>query len=354
MGIESVSRCRSTHVEADEQQLRPASYRRPDRRSDLSSSINALEFQRSNEAHWKELEQAVQLPDRELDAKRFFLLYRRCCEHLALARARDFPAPLIERLARVTARAHRIVYRQTDLGFAWISRVLLREFPARVRADRRYVALAALLLLIPAVALGVAFYRRPDLVLTLVDGRTAARFESMYNPSGEAIGRLPGADGHWMMFGYHTLFNIRIAFECYLAGVLFGLGSALCLAFNGAFAGAVAGYLASCGLAGTFFPFIAAHSAFEFTAVALCGAAGLRLGRAVLFPGRARRVAALQRAARETSVIVFGSFVMLVIAAAIETFFSAAAWITPTVKFTCAGACWGLVAVFFMRRAYAD
>jgi uncharacterized membrane protein SpoIIM required for sporulation len=317
-------------------------------------AVSALEFQRCREAQWKELEQAVRLPYRKLDAKRFFMLYRRCCEHLALARARDFPAPLIERLARATARAHRILYRRTGLGFARIARVLLREFPARVRADRRYVALAALLLLIPAVALGVAVYRRPDLVLTLVDGRTAAQFESMYNPSNEVIGRLRETGSNWMLFGHHTLFNIRIAFECYLTGMLFGLGSALCLAFDGAFAGAVAGYIASCGLGGTFFPFIAVHSAFEFTAVLLCGAAGLKLGRAVLFPGRMRRVAALLRAARETSVIVFGSVVMLVGAAAIETFFSSAAWITPTAKLTCAAACWGLVAVFFMRRAYAD
>jgi len=176
----------------------------------------------------------------------------------------------------------------------------------------------------------------------------------MYNPSSEALGRLGEAGSNWMLFGFHTRFNIRIAFECYLTGVLAGLGSAWCLAFDGAFAGAIAGYIASCGLAGSFFAFIAAHSAFEFTAVLLCGAAGLKLGRAVLFPRRMRRVAALQRAARETSVIVFGSSVMLVIAAAIETFFSAAAWIPPTAKFACAVACWALVAVFFMRRAYAD
>jgi uncharacterized membrane protein SpoIIM required for sporulation len=313
-----------------------------------------LELQRSSEADWKELEQAVQLRDRDLDPKRFFMLYRCCCEHLALARARDFPAPLIERLARVTARAHRILYRQTGLGFARIARALLREFPARARAQRRYVALSALLLLIPAAALGIAVYRRPELVLTLVDGRTAARFESLYNPSSEAIGRLREAGSDWRVFGYHTLFNLRIAFECYLTGVLAGLGSVLCLAFEGALAGAIAGYITACGLAGTFFPFIAAHSAFEFTAVLLCGAAGLKLGRAVLFPGRMRRAAALQRAARATGVIVFGSSVMLVIAAAIETFFSAAAWITPTAKFACAGACWALVAVVFMRRAHAD
>jgi uncharacterized membrane protein SpoIIM required for sporulation len=317
----------------------------------IERAVTALEFQRSNEAHWTELEKAVQLPARQLDAQRFLMLYRTCREHLALARARDFPAPLIERLARVTARAHRMVYRQ--IGFARILSALLRAFPSRVRADRWYVALSALLLLIPAVALGVAVYRRPDLVLMLVDDRTAAQLESIYDPSNAAIGQLRDA-GVNSMFGRFVLHNIGIAFGCYLTGVLFGVGSALCLALYGGFGGAVAGYIASCGFAGTYFPLIAAHSAFELTGVVLCGAAGLKVGQAVLSPGRMRRAAALERAARETSVIVFGSAVMLVIAAAIEAFFSSAAWITPTEKLIGASACWGLVAVFFMLRPYAE
>jgi uncharacterized membrane protein SpoIIM required for sporulation len=223
-----------------------------------------------------------------------------------------------------------------------------------VRAERVYVAISALLLLIPAVALGIAVYRRPDLILTLVDSRTAAEYESMYNPSNEVIGRVRDAGSNWWMFGFYIMHNIGIAFESYVTGVIFGIGSVLYLAFNGAFGGAIAGYVASSGYAGTFFPFIATHAAFELTAIVFCGAAGLKIGRAVLLPGRARRVTALQEAARETSVIVFGSAVMLVIAAAIEAFFSSAAWITPTVKFVCAGFCWALIGVFFMRRTYAD
>jgi uncharacterized membrane protein SpoIIM required for sporulation len=318
--------------------------------------VTPLEFQRSNEAHWTELENAVQLPARQLDAQRFLMLYRACREHLALARARDFPAPLIERLARVTARAHRMVYRQ--IGFAGVPGAPLRAFRLSVRANRRYVALSALLLLIPAMALGLAVYHRPDLVLMLVDGRTAARLESIYNPanhnpSNAAIGQLRDAGGNWI-FGHYAMHNIGIALECYLTGVLFGVGSALCLAFYGAFGGAVAGYIASCGFAGSYFPLIAAHSAFELTGVVLCGAAGLKVGHAMLSPGRMRRTAALQRAARETGAIVFGSAVMLLIAAAIETFFASAAWVTPTAELIGGGACWGLVAVFFMRRPYAD
>jgi len=45
---------------------------------------------------------------------------------------------------------------------------------------------------------------------------------------------------------------------------------------------------------------------------------------------------------------------MLVIAAAIEAFWSSAAWITPTAKYSGAAVCWILVFLFFLRRPYAD
>jgi uncharacterized membrane protein SpoIIM required for sporulation len=72
-----------------------------------------------------------------------------------------------------------------------------------------------------------------------------------------------------------------------------------------------------------------------------------------LLPDRLTRVAALELAARETSLIVFGAAVMLVIAAAIEAFWSSAPWVTPTAKYVCAGFCWTLVLCFFLRRPHA-
>jgi uncharacterized membrane protein SpoIIM required for sporulation len=316
--------------------------------------MTALEFQTAYEALWAELEQAIGLPERKLDPQRFLALYRTCCEHLALAEARGFPSSIIERLSIVTARAHQIVYRQSDFGIARIARVLLNRFPAMVRAHRGYVALSALLALGPAIALGLAVYHKPDLILSIVDGSTAARFEKMYDPSNAVLGRLRDAGSNWMMFGFYIMNNIGIAFQCYATGILFGVGSVYFIAMNGAFGGAIAGYVASAGFGGTFFPFVATHSAFELTAIVLCGAAGLRMGRAVLLPGRLRRTAALELAAKDTSIIVFGSAVMLVVAAALEAFWSSAAWITPTAKYSGAAACWILVTLFFLRRPYAD
>jgi uncharacterized membrane protein SpoIIM required for sporulation len=316
--------------------------------------VTALEFETAHEALWKELEEATRLPPRKIRSERFLLLYRTACEHFALAQARGFPAPIVERLGVVTARAHQLVYRQSDFGWGRISRTLLSDFPAKVRAHRGYVAVAALLLMVPAIALGVAVYHRPELVLSLVDSRTAAEFKRMYDPAGSAIGRLPQTGSNWYAFGFYISNNIGIAFQCYVSGVLFGLGTLWFVAFNGAFGGAIGGYVAASGYGGTFFPFIATHSAFELTAIVLCGAAGLRIGRAVLWPGRLSRSAALLEAGRDTSVIVFGAAVMLVIAAAVEAFFSSAAWIAPPAKYAAAAAAWALVAIFFLRRPDAD
>ena len=315
--------------------------------------MTPLQFETANAALWSEFEVLLGKEDAKLNPERFLALYRSACEHLALAQARGFPAHLIERLSILTARGHQVVYRQSDFGVHRIGRVLLNRFPALVRAHWGYVLVAALILLVPALALGIVTYSRPELVLSLVDSQTAGSFEQMYGPSAHVIGRVRNAGDDWMMFGFYIMNNIGIAFQCYVTGILFGLGSLLFLAYNGAFTGAIAGYITVLGYSGNFYPFIATHSAFELTAIVLSGAAGLRVGRSVLLPGRSTRVASLQTAARETSVIIFGAAVMLVIAAAIEAFWSSAAWVEPPAKYICAAACWALVALFFLRRPHA-
>ena len=46
-----------------------------------------------------------------------------------------------------------------------------------------------------------------------------------------------------MMFGYYIRNNIGVAFQCFAGGLFAGLGTLFFLAYNGAFAGALAGYL---------------------------------------------------------------------------------------------------------------
>ena len=97
----------------------------------------------------------------------------------------------------------------------------------------------------------------------------------------------------------------------FAGGLFAGLGTLFFLAYNGAFAGALAGYLAERGMSATFFSFVATHSAFELTAIVLSGAAGLRIGHSLLAPGRLRRRPSLVRAAEDTAVLLYGVVALL-------------------------------------------
>jgi uncharacterized membrane protein SpoIIM required for sporulation len=176
----------------------------------------------------------------------------------------------------------------------------------------------------------------------------------MYSPAAESIGRRRTVDTDWMMFGFYIRNNIGVAFQCFAAGLFAGVGTLFFLAYNAALGGAVAGYLTERGMASTFYSFIVTHAAFELTAIVLAGGAGLKLGHALLAPGRRTRLAALVTAAEQSSVILYGVTVLLVIAAAVEAFWSSARWLNPAVKYGVAAVCWTAVLSYLIlqgRRA---
>jgi uncharacterized membrane protein SpoIIM required for sporulation len=292
--------------------------------------------------------------NRPLRGERIATLYRRACEHLALARARSYPAYLLDRLDRLTADAHQVIYQQRELGAGALWRIVSRDFPRAVRADHAYVWLAAALFTIPLLVLGVLVYLEPTFILSIVDGRTAAQMEQMYSRSAESIGRTQDAGGDWTMFGFYIRNNVGIAFQCFATGLAAGLGTIFFLMYNGAVIGGIAGYLTERGLGETFYSFVVTHGAFELTAIVLAGAAGLKLGHSLLAPGRRTRRQSLVHAARECVVVVYGVTAMLIIAAAVEAFWSSAAWIPSAVKYGVAAVCWLVVFAYFAlqgRRA---
>ena len=278
-------------------------------------------------------------------AARIAQLYRQCCEHLALARERAYPVHLVAQLEALTARAHQRIYRRHDYGVHALRDLVLYRAPAAVRALGWHLAIIAVLFWLPAVVVGVATWHDPKFVLTVLDAGQVRNFDWMYGPeTGEHLGRRSGDD--WDMFGEYILHNIGISFQCFAAGLVLGIGSLLMVAFNGVLLGAVAGLLVAHGDAERFFSFVVTHSAFELTAILLSGACGLKLGHAVLAPGRSTRTQALTHAARETAPVVACFFFMLVIAAAIEAFWSSAGWIAPGVKYAVGATCWVLVIAY--------
>jgi uncharacterized membrane protein SpoIIM required for sporulation len=327
--------------------------------------MTPLQFEALYEAEWTELEALLDRVLRrggprkrataeEVPGARVAALYRRACEQLALARARAYPSYIVDRLERLTADGHQVIYRSHEFGFARLKEMIAIDFPRAVREQAAYVAAATAVFVLPTIAAGLLIYWHPELILSVVSADTAASFEEMYSPGAESIGRVRDATTDWMMFGYYIRNNIGVAFQCFAGGLFAGVGSLFFLAYNGAFAGALGGYLTERGLASTFYSFIATHSAFELTAIVLSGAAGLRIGHALLAPGRLSRRQSLVQATQESAIILYGITAMLVVAAGVEAFWSSARWLAPAIKYTVAAMCWIAVFAYFTlqgRRA---
>jgi len=309
---------------------------------ELERGLNALDAGRAGRR-----KKAVPFPTGEAampGAARVAQLYRQCCEHLALARERAYPVHLVARLETLTARAHQRIYRRHDLGLGALRELVLYKAPASVRALRWHLLVSALVFVLPVTVVGIATWIDPHFVLTIIDAGSVRDFDGMYGPQAEHLGRTSGDD--WHMFGHYIMNNVGISFRCFAAGLILGVGSLFMVGINGLLLGAVAGFLVTRGDSERFFSFVVTHSAFELTAIVLSGAAGLKLGHAMLAPGRLTRTQALVRAARDTSPVVFCFTVMLFIAAAIEAFWSSAGWVAPAVKYAVGGCCWALVIAY--------
>lgn len=309
--------------------------------------MTPLKFEADHADLWVELEAALDQADagKPFDGVRLAALYRSSCEHLALAQARAYPIRLVQRLESLVQRAHRMIYRRRDYGMRRLQRLVLVDFPAMVRVHRWYLLVSTLLFVLPTFAAGWATWSDPGFILHLLDARRVQEFDAMYSGSG-SLGRVRSADSDWQMFGFYIMNNIGIGFQCFAAGIFAGLGSAFYLVYNGLFGGSVAGYVIAAGNAENFLSFVVTHAAFELTAIVLAGAAGLRLGHALLAPGRHTRLESLRLAAGAAVVVVYGVFGMLLLAAAVEAFWSSARWVSPQVKYMVGAACWLLVLAY--------
>ncbi|MFN8849453.1 MAG: stage II sporulation protein M [Inhella sp.] len=316
--------------------------------------MTPLHFEAEYRPLWDGLAEQLQLArqDKPVDAALLAARYRRVCENLALAQSRAYPVHLLARLEQLANEAHQLVYRRQDYGLHRFGLLLRIELPRAVRAERRCVLLALALFALPLLLSFALSRLELDFALRLLEAGRLREMESMYADGNKAMGRERTADDDWGMFGYYIFNNIGIGFRCFGAGVLAGVGSAFVLVYNGLAIGAVLGHLQRVGLGHNLWPFVATHSAFELTGIVLAGAAGLRLGLGWLSPGRRSRLDALRAAALAAVPLVYAAFFLLFVAAAVEAFWSPAAWILPGVKYTVALLCWLLVLgwLLFMGR----
>lgn len=319
-------------------------------------------FEKLHQSTWQAFAQQVQALDKgqaQAEAvKNFNQDYRRICQHLALAKQRGYSYPLTEHLEQLALLGHQQFYRHKNPFLEQLLTFIIIDFPATVRQQWRSVAISAALFFGSFALMAVLTGLFPNLIYSLLSPSQVAYMENMYDPAHRLIGpmSLRNHQDDWVMFGFYIMNNIGIAFQTFASGIIFGLGSIFFLLFNGLNIGAVAGHLTRIGYADTFWPFVVGHGAFELTAIVIAGAAGLKLGTALIAPGALSRTAALRAAATVSIKLIGGVIIFLLLAAFIEAYWSSSNSIAIPIKLLVGAGLWLLVLIYLFasgRGRYA-
>ncbi len=281
--------------------------------------------------------------NKKLHHHQFPPLYRQLCHQLALAKHRGYSPNLVDQLNDLTLRCHHRLYQHRDQYQNQFLKFIFHDFPNVLRKNSIFVALAIAFFALPFISVGLLCTYDTDIIYSVMPASQVRDLESMYDPASKALGRERESDSDLFMFGFYIKNNITVGFQTFAGGILFGLGSLFFLIYNGIFIGAALGHLTQVGYTDTFYPFVAGHGSFELTAIAFSGAAGLKLGYALINPGAYRRTTALRIAAKDAIKIVYGAILMLIVAAFIEAFWSSSTQVPSDVKYAVGGILWLLV-----------
>ncbi|QLJ09190.1 MULTISPECIES: stage II sporulation protein M [Pseudoalteromonas] len=304
--------------------------------------MKQTQFVKSNTQSWDEFKALCEMERSESLPIHFPNLYRKICNDLAIAQSRQYSPILVEQINRLVQLGQKRLYLSRSNQFSELWHVARTAFPRALYENR--VMLAVNLLAFWSLALIAFIWVRldPDAAYTFLGQGTLLNIEKMYDPSGSVQSAERGASQDLLMFGVYIYNNIGIAFQMFAGGVLFCVGAAFFLLFNSFYFGAIAAHIVNVGFEGPFFSFVITHGSFELTAIIIASAAGCRIGYALLNPGQFTRAYAIKQAAQKALPLIVGAFLMLVIAAFIEAFWSPRD-IANEIKYTVGSGCWAYV-----------
>lgn len=312
--------------------------------------MNQSDFIRKRSGEWRWMEESLSLAGSAFAGRAvpFPGVYRRIVRDLNTARAENFDPYLVEKLDRLVTEGHSRMYRSRTLRLMPLLRFIGDDFPRLLRREKRLLGIFAAVFFGVTVLSGLMVHENPWMYGEWFSPETASTMADMYNPDSAHFLTPREVSGDADMFGFYIYNNVSIAFQVFAGGILAGFGSLLMLAYNALFIGATGGYLTSLGYSSTFYTFVVGHGTVELLAIVFSGAAGWRLGWALIRPGgRLSRRDGLRATARQVLPLVYGAAFFLVLAAGIEAFWSSRP-LAPAVKYSVGGGIAVLVLLYIL------
>ncbi|WEK44331.1 MAG: stage II sporulation protein M [Candidatus Sphingomonas colombiensis] len=288
--------------------------------------VNTSRFRAAHTVDWERLEALVTRIERRSlralsddDLLALPLLYRSALSSLSVARETSLDRALIVYLEQLCARAYFQVYGVPTSALRELGGFFARGWPGAVAALWRETLVMALLTFGGALLAYLLVRNDPGwfygiIPHALAEGRDPSASAALLHRTLYPEGRDGLATFAAFLFGH----NAQIAIFSFALGFAFAVPTVLLIFYNGLMLGAMFAVFIPKGLGLNLAAWLAIHGTTELFAIIIAGAAGIRIGGAIAFPGRQDRMEAVIRAGRTAATAMMGAVVMLAVAGVLE------------------------------------
>lgn len=288
--------------------------------------VNATRFRRAHQADWERLDLLVTRLEKKSiraldddDLLALPALYRTTLSSLSIARDTSLDRSLVTYLEQLCTRAYFQIYGvQTPAG-RQMAHFFRTGWPTAARGLWKETLVCWGLMML-AAAVGYLLVRSdPSWFYSIIPIELAGGRDP--SASAESLrATLYDSSQGWLATFATYLFthNSQVAILSFALGFAFAVPTVLLMLYNGLMIGAFFAVFAGKGLAPNLAGWLMIHGTTELFAIAIAGAAGLRIGTAIAFPGRLSRMASAVAAGRSSATAMIGVVIMLAVAGLLE------------------------------------
>jgi len=306
----------------------------------------SIRWREKRRPYWERLEQLVHRARQSLSAldnrelQELGLLYRQTASDLSVVLEDKTSVQLAAYLNQLLGRSHNLLYMGRSPKAYAIWNFYSRTYPRLFRETWRPTLLATVVFAAGAIAGWVATIHDPGFAHRILGPEMMDTIERREMWTHSVVAMKPVAASGI------TTNNLTVSFTIFALGIT-AIGTLWMLVLNGLLLGVVGAATWHAGMALALWSFVAPHGVLELPAIFIAGGGGLEIARGLFFPGTLPRHESLARAGGRAARLLLGSIPMLLVAGAIEGFFSATS--SPLVmKFSLAAVLFALLLMWLL------
>lgn len=275
-------------------------------------------FIEQNKEKWIDFEE--QLSKKEKDPEKLTSLFIQITDDLSYSRTYYPKRAVRYYLNYLAQRIYVKLFKRSKSGYNLFWRFWSTSLP-RLAFELRKELLLSFLVYVLAVLIGVfSSIKDPDFpALILGEHYVEMTLENIENGDPMAVYKDSGESD---MLVYITLNNVRVDFLTFISGIFLGIGSLMVILYNGIMVGAFQMFFFQQGIYKESLLAIWLHGTLELSAMIIAGAAGITLGKGMVFPGTLSRTQSFIINGRRATKLLLGIVPITMFAAIIESFFT--------------------------------